>query len=63
MTQAVPLLQRDERTTQMLGLPFLRSAGGALFLLGGWCIGVRVEAGWDSGTVIADDILARGSRC
>ena len=47
----------------MLGLPFLRSAGGALFLLGGWCIGVRVEAGWDSGTVIADDILARGSRC
>jgi hypothetical protein len=45
--------------TQALGLPFLRSPDASLHLGGDWCIGARVEAAWDSGTAIADDILAR----
>lgn len=60
MTQAVALLWRDARVTQALGLPFLRNADASLFLVGGRCIGARVEAAWDSGTAIADDSLARG---
>jgi renalase len=59
VTQAVAHRWRYARVTQALGLPFLRSPDASLYLGGDWCIGARVEAAWDSGTAIADDILAR----
>lgn len=40
-----------------LGQPFLRDAGGTLYLGGDWCLGRRVEDAWTSGTAIADDLL------
>jgi hypothetical protein len=49
---------RYARVTQALGQPFLRSADGTLYLGGDWCIGPRIEAAWDSGTAIAEAILA-----
>jgi predicted NAD/FAD-dependent oxidoreductase len=59
VTQATAHRWRYARVTQALGLPFLRSPDASLHLGGDWCIGARVEAAWDSGTAIADDILAR----
>jgi predicted NAD/FAD-dependent oxidoreductase len=59
VTQATAHRWRYARVTQALGMPFLRSPDAALHLGGDWCIGARVEAAWDSGTAIADDILAR----
>lgn len=50
---------RYARVTQALGLPFLTSTDGTVHLGGDWCIGARIEAAWDSGTAIANDILAR----
>ncbi|WP_438976283.1 NAD(P)/FAD-dependent oxidoreductase [Roseicyclus sp.] len=50
---------RYARVTGALGHPFLSSVDGTLHLGGDWCIGARVEAAWQSGTAIADDILAR----
>ncbi len=50
---------RYARVTAPLGQPFLRSAGGSLYLGGDWCIGPRVEAAWTSGTAIAEDLLAQ----
>jgi renalase len=47
------------RVTAPLGQPFLRSADASLYLGGDWCIGPRVEAAWDSGTAIAEDLLAQ----
>ena len=52
-------LQANARVTQALGRPFLTNVDGTLHLGGDWCIGARVEAAWQSGTAIADDILAR----
>jgi len=49
---------RYARVTQALGQPFVRSADGTLYLGGDWCIGPRIEAAWDSGTAIAEAILA-----
>ena len=46
------------RVTQALGQPFVRSADGTLYLGGDWCIGPRIEAAWESGTAIAEAILA-----
>ncbi|MEM1163764.1 MAG: FAD-dependent oxidoreductase, partial [Pseudomonadota bacterium] len=40
-----------------LGAPFLKDENGSLWLGGDWCLGPRVEAAWDSGTAIANDIL------
>ena len=60
VTQATAHRWRYARVTQALGLPFLRSPDAALYLGGDWCIGARVEAAWDSGTAIANDLLARG---
>ena len=60
VTQAVAHRWRYARVTQALGLPFLRSPDASLYLGGDWCIGARVEAAWDSGSAIANDILARG---
>ncbi len=51
---------RYARVTAPLGAPFLRSADGALWLGGDWCLGPRVEAAWQSGTAIAQDLLERG---
>lgn len=50
---------RYARVTQALGRPFLTNVDGTLHLGGDWCIGPRVEAAWQSGTAIAEDILAR----
>jgi predicted NAD/FAD-dependent oxidoreductase len=60
VTRAIAHRWRYARVTKALGLPFLRSADAAVYLGGDWCIGARVEAAWDSGTAIANDILARG---
>lgn len=48
---------RYAHVTRALGQPFLRDAGGSLYLGGDWCIGPRVEAAWTSGTAIGDDLL------
>lgn len=58
VTHAVAHRWRYARVTTPLGQPFLRDAGGSLYLGGDWCIGPRVEAAWTSGTAIADDLLA-----
>lgn len=60
VTHAAAHRWRYARVTQALGQPFLISADATLYLGGDWCIGARIEAAWDSGTAIADDILARG---
>jgi renalase len=60
VTHAIAHRWRYARVTQALGLPFLRSADASIYLGGDWCIGARVEAAWDSGTAIAQDILVRG---
>ena len=50
---------RYARVIQALDQPFLTNANGTLHLGGDWCLGPRVEAAWESGTAIAQDILAR----
>ena len=57
---AAALRWRFARVTQPLGQRFLCSDDGSLHLGGDWCLGARVEAAWDSGTAVADDLLARG---
>jgi hypothetical protein len=61
VTHAAAHRWRYARVTASLGQPFLRDAGGSLYLGGDWCIGPRVEAAWISGTAIADDLLAQMS--
>jgi hypothetical protein len=60
VTHAAAHRWRYSRVTQALGQPFLCSPDATLYLGGDWCIGPRVEAAWNSGCAIADDILARG---
>ena len=60
VTHAAAHRWRYARVTQPLGQPFLRSDDGTLHLGGDWCLGARIEAAWDSGTAIADDLLVRG---
>ena len=50
---------RFARVASPLGRAFL--ARGNLWLGGDWCLGARVEAAWQSGTAIAEDILARAA--
>ena len=59
VTHAASHRWRYARVTQPLGQPFLRSDDGTLHLGGDWCLGARIEAAWDSGTAIADDLLVR----
>jgi renalase len=61
VTHAAAQRWRYARVTASLGQPFLRDAGGSLYLGGDWCIGPRVEAAWTSGTAIANDLLAQMS--
>jgi renalase len=61
VTHATAHRWRYARVTAALGQPFLRDAGGSLYLGGDWCIGPRVEAAWTSGTAIANDLLAQTS--
>ncbi len=49
---------RYARVAAPLGQPFL--SDGTLWLGGDWCLGARVEAAWQSGSAIAEDLLARG---
>jgi predicted NAD/FAD-dependent oxidoreductase len=58
MTYAAAHRWRYARVTQALGQPFVRSADATLYLGGDWCIGPRLEAAWESGTAIAEAILA-----
>tara|TARA_A100001037_G_scaffold56671_1_gene48966 strand:+ start:8629 stop:9612 length:984 start_codon:yes stop_codon:yes gene_type:complete len=44
-------------TTKPLGKPFLRSVDSTLFAGGDWCLGARVECGFESGRAIADAIV------
>jgi len=60
VTHAAAHRWRYARVTQALGQPFLCSLDATLYLGGDWCIGPRVEAAWNSGSAIADDLLARG---
>jgi renalase len=48
---------RYARVTKPLGRPFLRDEDATLWLGGDWCLGARVEAGWQSGDAIARDML------
>jgi len=58
VTHAAAHRWRYARVTTALGRPFLRDAGGSLYVGGDWCIGPRVESAWTSGTAIANDLLA-----
>ncbi|MEM9050240.1 MAG: FAD-dependent oxidoreductase [Pseudomonadota bacterium] len=51
---------RYARVSKPLGAPFLRLPDGTLYAGGDWCIGPRVEAAWQSGTAIAEDLLGDG---
>jgi predicted NAD/FAD-dependent oxidoreductase len=48
---------RYARVRTPLGQPFLASSDQRLYLGGDWCLGARVEAAWQSGVAIAQDIL------
>ncbi|MDX5400896.1 MAG: FAD-dependent oxidoreductase [Rhodobacterales bacterium] len=48
---------RHARVTEPLGQPFLRGSCGSVYLGGDWCLGPRVEAAWQSGDAIAQDII------
>ncbi|SEL21109.1 hypothetical protein SAMN05421666_2178 [Roseovarius nanhaiticus] len=50
---------RYARVTQALEAPFAKTPDGTLYLGGDWCIGARVEAAWQSGSAIAEDLLER----
>jgi renalase len=52
---------RYARVTAPLSQPFVRDAGGTLYLGGDRCIGPRADAAWTSGTAIANDMLAQMS--
>lgn len=48
---------RYARVDKPLGRDFVRNPQGTLYLGGDWCLGARVEAAWQSGTAIAEDLL------
>ena len=49
---------RYASVAEPLGTPFLRNEDASLYLGGDWCLQGRVEAAWQSGTALADDLLA-----
>jgi len=50
---------RYAKVARPLGAPFARTPSGTLYLGGDWCLGARVEAAWESGSAIAEDLLER----
>jgi renalase len=48
---------RYARTLKPLNRPYLVSDDGSLFLGGDWCLGSRVECGFESGVGIANDLI------
>lgn len=48
---------RYAAVTTPLGRAFARDAARSLYLGGDWCLEARVEAAWQSGMAIADDLL------
>ena len=48
---------RYARVTQPLGEAFIKSEDNRLYCGGDWCLGPRVEAAWQSGVAMAEDIL------
>ncbi|MDF1726442.1 MAG: FAD-dependent oxidoreductase [Sulfitobacter sp.] len=49
---------RFAQVAQPLGRPYARDGAGSLYAGGDWCLGPRVEAAWQSGLAIAEDIIA-----
>lgn len=43
---------------EALGRPYAQSAGGRIYCGGDWCLAARVEAAFESGAAMAQDILA-----
>ncbi|MFM1879831.1 MAG: hypothetical protein RLZZ344_65 [Pseudomonadota bacterium] len=48
---------RYARVIQPLGEAFVKSEDNRLYCGGDWCLGPRVEAAWQSGVAMAEDIL------
>ena len=46
------------RVVDPLGVPFLVDETQSLYVGGDWCLGTRVEAAWQSGTAIAQELTA-----
>lgn len=58
-----PLVQtahrwRYARTLTPLGKPFLKGAGGRIYLAGDWCLGAGVECAFESGLAAARDSIS-----
>jgi renalase len=49
---------RYAKTQVPLGTPFLEIDAGGLYAAGDWCLGARVECGFDSGRALAERILS-----
>ncbi len=47
---------RYAKTTNALGRPFLKNARNNLYVAGDWCLGARVECGFESGLKAAKDM-------
>lgn len=58
-THATAHRWRYARTTTTAGKPFIRSQDGTLYAGGDWCLGARVEAAYESGLAIAEDLCKR----
>lgn len=50
---------RYAKTITPLGAPFLSSSDQTLYIGGDWCLGARVEYGFDSGRAIATSLIKR----
>lgn len=61
VTYAAAHRWRYAHVARPLGEAFLVSPDGRLYLGGDWCLGSGVEAAWQSGSAIADDLLARAA--
>lgn len=59
VTYAAAHRWRYAHVAHPLGAAFLASPDGSLYVGGDWCLGSNIEAAWQSGMAIADDILAR----
>jgi hypothetical protein len=57
MTHVAAHRWRYAKTQVPLGKPFLDIADGTLLAGGDWCLGARVECGFDSGVALANRIL------
>ena len=49
---------RYAQATSILGKPYLTNSGKTLYVAGDWCLGSRVEAGFESGFSVAQSIIS-----